>query len=234
MMFKIRLIEEKDNLEIEKIIRDCLIEYGINHEGTAWTDENLCRLSFVYSEPKTAYYVAVDENENIVGGCGVGKIEGVENTCELQKMYCIKSVRETAVLKQLLDACLSFAKKYYNSVYLEILENMDDEKAFFEKNGFKKTNERLGDAGNNNNASYLLKFKTVGFLEEFFGEFFGELIGIIICLVAGILICSLFPKKCQEELDIEGIIGIGGGVLLIFGLLLGAIVYLFKRRKDKK
>ena len=234
MMFKIRLIEEKDNLEIEKIIRDCLIEYGINHEGTAWTDENLCRLSFVYSEPKTAYYVAVDENENIVGGCGVGKIEGVENTCELQKMYCIKSVRETAVLKQLLDACLSFAKKYYNSVYLEILENRDDEKEFFEKNGFKKTNERLGDTGNNNNASYLLKFKTVGFLEEFFGEFFVELIGIIICFVAGIFICSLFPKKCQEELDIEGIIGIGGGGLLIFGLLLGAIVYLFKRRKDKK
>ena len=67
MMFKIRLIEEKDNLEIEKIIRDCLIEYGANHEGTAWADEYLCRLSFVYSEPKTAYYVAVDENENIVG-----------------------------------------------------------------------------------------------------------------------------------------------------------------------
>ena len=234
MVFKIRLIEEKDNLEIEKIIRDCLIEYGVNHEGTAWPDEFLCRLSFVYSEPKTAYYVAVDENENIVGGCGVGKIEGVENTCELQKMYCIKSVRNTTVLKQLLDACLSFAKKYYNSVYLEILENRDDEKEFFEKNGFKKTNERLGDTGNNNNASYLLKFKTVGFLEEFFGEFFVELIGIIICLVAWIFICSLFPKKCQEELDIEGIIGIGGGGLLIFGLLLGAIVYLFKRRKDKK
>ena len=199
MMFKIRLIEEKDNLEIEKIIRDCLIEYGINHEGTAWADEFLCRLSFVCSEPKTAYYVAVDENENIVGGCGVGKIEGVENTCELQKMYCIKSVRNTTVLKQLLDACLSFAKKYYNSVYLEILENNDDEKEFFEKNGFKKTNERLGDTRNNNNASYLLKFKTVHFLEEFFGEFFVELIGIIICLVAGILFVHYFLKNVKKN-----------------------------------
>jgi hypothetical protein len=43
----------------------------------------------------------------------------------------------------------------------------------------------------------------------------------------------IISKKCQEELDIEGIIGIGGGGLLIFGLLLGAIVYLFKRGKDK-
>ena len=233
MMFKIRLIEEKDNLEIEKIIRDYIIEYGVNYEGCRLADENLDKLSLIYSEPKTAYYVAVDEDGNIVGGCGVGKIEGVENTCELQKMFCIKSVRETAVVKLLLDACLSFAKKYYNSVYLEIPQNLDREITFFEKNGFKKTNERLGDTRNNNNASYLLKFKTVVFLEEFFGEFFVELIGIIICLVAGILICSLFPKKCQEELDIEGIIGIGGGGLLIFGLLLGAIVYLFKRGKDK-
>ena len=40
-------------------------------------------------------------------------------------------------------------------------------------------------------------------------------------------------KESKEELDIEGIIGIGGGGLLIFGLLLGAIVYLFKRGKDK-
>ena len=134
MMFKIRLIEEKDNLEIEKIIRDCLIEYGANHEGTAWADEYLCRLSFVYSEPKTAYYVAVDENENIVGGCGIGKLEEVENTCELQKMFCSKSVRETVVVKLLLDACLSFAKKYYNSVYLEIPQNFDREITFFENN----------------------------------------------------------------------------------------------------
>ena len=132
MMFKIRLIEEKDNLEIEKIIRDYIIEYGVNYEGCRLADENLDKLSLIYSEPKTAYYVAVDENENIVGGCGVGKIEGVENTCELQKMFCIKSVRETAVVKLLLDACLSFAKKYYNSVYLEIPQNLDREITFFE------------------------------------------------------------------------------------------------------
>ena len=231
MMFKIRLIEEKDNLEIEKIIRDCLIEYGVNHEDTAWADEFLCRLSFVYSEPKTAYYVAVDENENIVGGCGVGKIEGVENTCELQKMYCIKSVRNTTVLKQLLDACLSFAKKYYNSVYLEILENMDDEREFFEKNGFKKTNERLCDIGNNNNASYLLKFKTPHFLEEFFGELFGELLAGVILIGLGALAYVILPDKLTKNIDFEILMLIGAIIMIGVLILIGLVIEFIRKRK---
>ena len=41
MKYKIREIEEKDNKKIEKVIRDCLIEFGANHEGTAWADPNL-------------------------------------------------------------------------------------------------------------------------------------------------------------------------------------------------
>lgn len=41
MQYKIREIEEKDNKEIEAVIRACLIEFGANHEGTAWTDQNL-------------------------------------------------------------------------------------------------------------------------------------------------------------------------------------------------
>ena len=49
MQFRIREIESKDNKEIEKIIRTCLIEFGANHEGTAWSDPNLGRFSEVYN-----------------------------------------------------------------------------------------------------------------------------------------------------------------------------------------
>lgn len=45
MKYIIREITEKDNKEIENIIRSCLIEFGGNHEGTAWTDPNLGRFS---------------------------------------------------------------------------------------------------------------------------------------------------------------------------------------------
>ena len=232
MMFKIRLVEEKDNLEIEKIIRDYLIEYGANYEGFIFADEDLDKLSLIYSKPKTAYYVAVDEDGNIVGGCGVGKIEGVENTCELQKMFCIKSVRETSVVKLLLDACLSFAKKYYNSVYLEILENMDDEKEFFEKNRFKKTNERLGNKGHCNYCvPYLLRFKTAHFLEELFGELFGELLAGVILIGLGALAYVILPDKITKNVDFEILMLIGAIIMIGVPILIGLVIEFIRKRK---
>lgn len=35
MKYNIRKIEEKDNKEVENVIRACLIEFGANHEGTS-------------------------------------------------------------------------------------------------------------------------------------------------------------------------------------------------------
>lgn len=90
MKYIIREIEEKDDLIIEKIIRDCLIEYGANHEGTAWADPDLNKFSKIYNKEKEKYWVAEDENGRIVGGVGIGEIKGLEDVCELQKMYCIK------------------------------------------------------------------------------------------------------------------------------------------------
>ena len=68
MKYKIREIKEKDNKEIESVIRSCLIEYGGNHEGTAWTDPNLGRFSKIYNTEGNKYWVVTDENNKIVGG----------------------------------------------------------------------------------------------------------------------------------------------------------------------
>ena len=51
MTCTIRLIQEKDDPVIEMIIRQCLIEYGGNHEGTAWDDPDLGRFSKIYNKP---------------------------------------------------------------------------------------------------------------------------------------------------------------------------------------
>ena len=45
MKYKIRRIEKRDDAQIEKIIRSCLIEFGGDHEGTAWADPNLVKFS---------------------------------------------------------------------------------------------------------------------------------------------------------------------------------------------
>lgn len=141
MKYNIVEIKPKYNKEIENVIRTCLIEYGANHEGTAWADPNLGSFSEIYNDEYNKYWVALDEEGKVIAGVGIGKLDGAEGVCELQKMYCLKSARGTGVAYKLMDIALDYAKKYYDKVYLETLENMTRAQRFYEKYGFKRTYE---------------------------------------------------------------------------------------------
>lgn len=143
MEYKIREIEAKYNKEIENVIRTCLIEFGANHEGTAWCDPNLGRFSEIYNTEGNKYWVAVDENDKIFGGVGIGKLDGIDNVCELQKMYCLPEIRGIGISHKLMDIALEYASKYYNICYLETLENMVAAQKFYEKYGFERIYEPL-------------------------------------------------------------------------------------------
>ena len=86
MEYNIREIEEKDNKAVEKVIRTCLIEFGANHEGTAWADPDLGNFSGIYNKKGYKYWVIEDKEGSIVGGAGIGKLTGIDNVCELQKL----------------------------------------------------------------------------------------------------------------------------------------------------
>lgn len=141
MNYNIREIEEKDDKEVENVIRSCLIEFGANHEGTAWADPNLGCFSKVYSTEGNKYWVAIDEEEKVVGGVGIGNLEGADGVCELQKMYCLPEIRGTGVAHRLIEIALKYAKKYYKRCYLETLENMIAAQKFYEKYGFTRIYE---------------------------------------------------------------------------------------------
>lgn len=149
MKYIIREIELKDNKKIEKIIRDCLIEFGANHAGTAWTDPNLGNFSNIYNDEKNKYWIAeeIDDDGNmtgkLLGGVGVGILQTGLDVCELQKMYCIKEARGKKVAQDLIDIALSYAKNYYKKCYLETLDNMIAAQKFYEKNGFERTFESI-------------------------------------------------------------------------------------------
>ena len=145
MNYTFRTIEAKDNLTVEKIIRDCLIEYGGNHEGTAWTDPNLHRFSEIYNTPGNCYWVAEDESGQVVAGVGIGAME--DGMCELQKMYSRPDVRGTGIAQGLMDTALHYAKDYYTSCYLETLPNMTRAQRFYERNGFELMKEQAGETG---------------------------------------------------------------------------------------
>lgn len=143
MKYKIREIEPKDNKEVENVIRTCLIEFGANHEGTAWADPNLGRFSEIYNTDGNKYWIVEDGNEKIVGGVGIGELEGIDNVCELQKMYCLPEARGTGISHKLMDIALEYARQYYTMCYIETLENMITAQKFYEKYGFERIYEPL-------------------------------------------------------------------------------------------
>jgi len=136
MKYEIREIQEKDDAIIERIIRNCLIEYGGDHEGTAWADPNLGHFSKIYNSAGNKYWVAEDAFGNVAGGVGIGKLEGSEDICELQKMYLTAEARGTKIAYQLMDTALDYAVGFYKKCYLETLESMTRAQKFYEKYGF--------------------------------------------------------------------------------------------------
>ena len=150
MKYMIRVLTEKDNPVIEKIIRDCLTEYGAAHEGTAWADPMLGRFSEVYARKGDCYWVAEDESGKVVGGVGIGCMDGTDGVCELQKMYCIPEARGTGIAAKLLETAVAFAAQRYKRVYLETLDNMLPAQRFYEKHGFVRTDEVIGNTGHFN------------------------------------------------------------------------------------
>ena len=143
----IREICSRDDAAVERVIRACLIEFGANHEGTAWADPYLGQFSTVYRADKSQYWVAEDADGRIVGGTGIGPLEGNDGVCELQKMYCLPQARGTGVAQALLNEALQFAKNFYRQCYLETLPNMLAAQRFYEKNGFVRLKQPLGKTG---------------------------------------------------------------------------------------
>ena len=141
----IREIQSKDNGAVELIIRNCLIEFNGNREGTAWQDPDLGRFSEIYNTETEKYWVA--ETDRIVGGVGIAPLIGVDGVCELQKMYCISECRGTGIAHKLIETALEHAKKYYEKCYLETFGSMIAAQKFYEKYGFIRIDKPLGNTG---------------------------------------------------------------------------------------
>ena len=143
----IREIEPRDNQAVEQMIRTCLLEYGGGREGTAWCDPDLGRFSELYTGEGRKYWVATDEVGTVVGGAGIGPLEGVEGVCELQKMYCLPAARGTGTARRLIELCLDYAAKYYKICYLETFGNMYAAQKFYAKHGFTRLDAPMGGTG---------------------------------------------------------------------------------------
>ena len=165
-MLKIINITKEFDEQMGEIIRDCLTEYNLNIPGTAWEDPYLDKFSQYYENIKGEYFVAlwedIDEEDDYIeteltGGCGYGPLEGVEDTCELQKLYIDKNFRNIGIATDLLKIVESNAKNHYKKIYLETAENMAEAIKFYEKHGYVKLCSPLGSTGHNACGTFFVK-----------------------------------------------------------------------------
>jgi putative acetyltransferase len=155
---EIRLIEISDNAEIASCIRDVFKEHNIDRPGTAFFDPCLDHMFEHHQKEKSAYYVAFYEGK-LVGGAGIFPTDELPaDTCELVKMYLVKSARGKGVGKALMEQCIFTAQKNgFKKMYLETLPELNTAIGMYEKFGFKNLQNRLGNSGHHSCGIYMLK-----------------------------------------------------------------------------
>jgi putative acetyltransferase len=145
---EIRAIQATDNLDLARIIRTVLTEFGANKPGTVFTDPTTDQLYELFQTPNAHYFVALWNGE-IVGGCGLFPTKGLpKGQIELVKLYLTASTRGKGIGKALMLHCISIAKNSgYEAIYLETLPELHIAVGLYEKLGFHYLAEPLGDSG---------------------------------------------------------------------------------------
>jgi putative acetyltransferase len=145
---QIRPIEQKDNLDIAKVIRGALEEFGANKPGTVYFDPTSDALFELFNTPGSYYYIATIDDK-VVGGAGIFPTENLpKGTCELVKLYLHKDARGTGLGKQLLNTAMQWAKENgYTQVYLESMPELSKAVTIYENVGFQRINQPLGNSG---------------------------------------------------------------------------------------
>lgn len=138
---KIRLITSADNSAIAEIIRTNLKKFNLNIPGTAYFDPELDCLSKYYSAvpEKRAYFIAEDNDNQIIGGVGVAEFENIDCCAEIQKLYLTDAAKGKGLGILLMRTAENFAKtKNYKRLYLETHSTLTAAVKLYGKLGFKE------------------------------------------------------------------------------------------------
>lgn len=146
---QIRPIEINDNIDLAKVIRGALEEFGANKPGTVYFDPTTDALFELFNNTPGSYYYVALINDVLVGGAGIFPTENLpDGTCELVKLYLHKDARGTGLGKQLLNKAMDWAKEYgYKQVYLESMPELSKAVTIYENVGFERINQPLGNSG---------------------------------------------------------------------------------------
>lgn len=167
MNYKIRLIEPKDNKQIEEIILKVSQEYGTydpdskSGAGAGAGDPELKDIYLAYKDKGSKYWIVVDKNNKVVGGGGYTMLTGTseaEKICEMQKLFVLPEARGKGLGKKLVELFLSeAAKDGYKEMYLESVKQMKEAKKLYEKHGFRQIKRSKGNTGHFQCSVFMIK-----------------------------------------------------------------------------
>lgn len=144
----IREIQQEDNAEVARVVREVLVEMGVPKVGTAYADKALDIMYETYDVPKATYFVVEDKGK-IIGCCGVAQLENYKgNVCELQKMYFLDAARGRGLGAKMMQICLDQARGYgFEKCYLETMPYMKAAQKLYKKTGFEYIDAPMGNTG---------------------------------------------------------------------------------------
>ncbi|MCQ2821084.1 MAG: GNAT family N-acetyltransferase [archaeon] len=157
-MIKIRPIEVKDNSEIAKLIRNCFEEFKAPLTNTVYDDPRTWKI-YEMNQGKNAEYFILEENNKVVGGCGYYPTEGLpEGMCELVKYYLCPEARHRGLgTKIFLHVIEEATKAGYKKIYIESFPEFSKAVSIYEKAGFKRVNEQIGNSGHTATTIWMVK-----------------------------------------------------------------------------
>lgn len=159
-MLNYRKIEAADDKRIAEIIRANLEKLHLNIPGTAYFDPELDHLSAYYnSDPsRRAYFVALGDGGQVIGGVGIAEFDGIEKCAELQKLYLDDSVKGKGYSKELMRIAEDQARVAgYENLYLETHTNLSVALKLYEKMDFHQIEKPCSTQHGTMNCFYLKK-----------------------------------------------------------------------------
>jgi putative acetyltransferase len=150
--YAIRPIERRDNVEVARLIRTVMPEFGASGPGYAIMDPEVDDMHASYGAhaARAAYWVVVRVSDDAIVGAGgfAPLVGGDDRTCELRKMYFYPELRGLGLGSELLGLCVRGASRAgFSRMYLETLASMSQARALYEKHGFAVRSSALGNTG---------------------------------------------------------------------------------------
>ncbi|MED3727710.1 GNAT family N-acetyltransferase [Priestia filamentosa] len=147
---QIREMKEKDNQRMEQIIKRSLESFDLNIPGTAYFDPQLSSLSQYYQkQPNAKYWVAVNDQDEVIGGVGIAPFGQKKGICELQKLYISPEAQGKGLSKELMKVALVFAKEHYTCCYLETFKELQVANFLYIKFDFRQLEKPLEESEHN-------------------------------------------------------------------------------------